>query len=169
MPTTGHRPSFTTSTSVPRIGPDVRTGDAIRTRAVAFPMCFAIRCESASPCSGVNHGRTRAPSIVAGRGSTSPVPSTLPLSQSSRNASVYAYAISGERSAAMTFSCRVHESSVQFAEPIHTASPSRTTNLWCMRSGMPAMPRVGIGSRSIASGAVSGGGGTGIGPGCATL
>ena len=34
---------------------------------------------------------------------------------------------------------------------------------------MPAIPRVATGSASIASGAVSGGGGTGIGPGCATL
>ncbi len=69
----------------------------------------------------------------------------------------------------MTFSCRVQESSVQLVEPVQTASPSRTTYLWCMRSGMPAMPRVSIGSRSIASGVVSGGGGTGIGPGWATL
>ena len=44
----------------------------------ALPRCFAIRCESASPCSGVNHARTRAPSTSAGRGSTSPVPSTSP-------------------------------------------------------------------------------------------
>ena len=69
----------------------------------------------------------------------------------------------------MTFSCRDHESSVQFVDPVHTASPSRTTNLWCMRSGMPAIPRVATGSASIASGVVSGGGGTGIGPGWATL
>ena len=38
----------------------------------------------------------------------------------------------------MTFSWRDHESSVQFVDPAHTASPSRTTNLWCMRSGTPA-------------------------------
>ena len=93
----------------------------------------------------------------------------MPVSHSCSNASVYAYAISGERTVAMTFSCRVHESSVQFVDPVHTASRSRAANLWCMRSGIPATPRVGIGSRSIASGAVSGGGGTAIGPGCATL
>ena len=28
----------------------------MRTRARALPMCFATRCESASPCSGQNHG-----------------------------------------------------------------------------------------------------------------
>ena len=69
----------------------------------------------------------------------------------------------------MTFSWRVQESSVQLVDPVQTASPSRTTYLWCMRSGMPATPRVSIGSDSIASGPVSGGGGTGIGPGWATL
>ena len=69
----------------------------------------------------------------------------------------------------MTFSWRDQESSVQLVEPVQTASPSRTTNLWCIRSGTPAMPRVATGSASIASGAVSGGGGTGIGPGWATL
>ena len=42
----------------------------------------------------------------------------------------------------MTFSCRDHESSVQFVEPVQTASASRTTNLWCIRSGIPAIPRV---------------------------
>ncbi len=83
--------------------------------------------------------------------------------------SEYAYAISGERTTAMTFSWRVQESSVQFVEPVSTASPSRTTYLWCMRSGIPAIPRVGTGSDSSASGFVSGGGGTGIGPGWATL
>ena len=128
-----------------------------------------MRCESASPCSGVNHGRTRAPPTSAGRGSTFPERSTMPLSQSCPNASEYAYAIAGDSTVTIAFSCRDQESSVQFAEPVQTASPSRTTNLWCMRSGMPAIPRVSTGSASIASGAVSGGGGTGIGPGWATL
>ena len=46
----------TISTSVPRIGPELSTGEAIRIRRRAWPSSFAIRCESASPCSGVNHG-----------------------------------------------------------------------------------------------------------------
>ena len=37
----------------------------------------------------------------------------------------------------MMFSCRDQESSVQFVEPVQTSSSSRTTNLWCMRSGIP--------------------------------
>ena len=69
----------------------------------------------------------------------------------------------------ITFSCRLHESSVQFVEPDQTSVASRTTNLWCIRSGMPAIARVGTGRASIASGLVSGGGGTGIGPGWETL
>ena len=69
----------------------------------------------------------------------------------------------------MTFSCRVHESWDQFIDPVQTASRSRTTYLWCIRSGTPAIGRVGIGSASSSSGAVCGGGGTGIGPGWSTL
>ena len=37
----------------------------------------------------------------------------------------------------ITFSWRLHESSVQFVEPDQTSVPSRTTNLWCIRSGTP--------------------------------
>ena len=51
--------SFTTSTSVreDRPGREHRRGDADRARC-ALPMCFATRCESASPCSGQNQART---------------------------------------------------------------------------------------------------------------
>ena len=58
-----------------------------------------------------------------------------------------------------TFSWSVHESVVQFIEPVHTDSPSRTTYLWCIRSGMPGMPQVGNGIASSSSGFVLGGGG----------
>ena len=109
------------------------------------------------------------PSSVTGRGWTVPVPSTTPLSQSWSNASVNANASRSEPSTrTTTFSWRVQESSVQFIEPVQTSRPSRTQNLWCMRSGIPAIPRVSMGSTSSASGRVSGGGGTGIGPGWST-
>jgi hypothetical protein len=49
------------------------------------------------------------------------------------------------------------------------ASRSRTTYLWCIRSGTPGIALVAIGSASSSSGAVWGGGGTGIGPGWSTL
>ena len=61
----------------------------------------------------------------------------------------------------MTFSSRVHESSVQFVDPVQTAPASRTTYLWCMRSGSPGIGRRGTRSSSRIDGSVRGGGGTG--------
>ena len=61
----------------------------------------------------------------------------------------------------MTFSSRVHESPVQFVDPVQTEAASRTTYLWCIRSGTPGIAAVGKGSASSASGSVIGGGGTG--------
>ena len=168
-PAIEERFSFSASTRVARIGPDESTGEAMRTRSLAFPIAFATRWASASPCSGQNQARTWAPSTCSGRGSTFPECSTSPLVQSCSNASLYAYAIGCEATVTMTFSCRDQESSVQLVDPVQTDSPSRTTILWCIRSGTPATPRVGTGSASIASGTVAGGGGTGIGPGWATL
>ena len=46
--------------SVPRIGPAVSTGEAIRTRRRAAPIRLAMRCESSGPRPGQNHGRTLA-------------------------------------------------------------------------------------------------------------
>ena len=60
----------------------------------------------------------------------------------------------------MTFSSRVHESAVQFVDPVQEAA-SRTTYLWCIRSGTPGIAAVGKGIASTASGSVIGGGGTG--------
>ena len=54
----------------------------------------------------------------------------------------------------ITFSSRVHESCVQFVEPVQTACPSRTTYLWCIRSGTPGIAAVGNGSDSTSSGFV---------------
>ena len=82
-PATSTFPSEQTSASVPRIGPELSTGEAIRIRRFAWPIRFAIRWASASPCSGVNHGRTSTPPTSTGRGSTWPEPITSPVSQSS--------------------------------------------------------------------------------------
>ena len=68
-----------------------------------------------------------------------------------------------------TFSCRDHESSVQFSEPVQTLSPSRTTYLWCMRSGTPAIAFEGAPKEAISVASGSGGGGTGIGSRWSTL
>ena len=70
-------------------------------------------------------------------------------------------ASSGESTVTTTFSSRVHESPVQFVDPVHTEAPSRTTYLWCMRSGTPGIATVGNGSDAMKSGSVRGGGGTG--------
>ena len=64
---------------------------------------------------------------------------------------------------AITFSSRDHESSVQFVEPVQTEERSRTTYLWCIRSGMPAIGFAGRPRRAMSSGVSFGGGGTGIG------
>jgi hypothetical protein len=69
----------------------------------------------------------------------------------------------------MTFSSRLQESSVQFVEPVQTASRSRTAYLWCMRSGTPAIPFVGTSRFSISEGSARGGGGTGMGLAWSTL
>ncbi len=69
----------------------------------------------------------------------------------------------------MTFSSRCHESSVQFVEPVQTLAASRTTYLWCIRSGTPGIAFVGSGRASISSGFVRGGGGTAIGRPWSTL
>ena len=56
-PATSTRCSSITSASVPRIGPAVSSGVAIRTRRRAAPIRLAIRCESSGPRPGQNHGR----------------------------------------------------------------------------------------------------------------
>ena len=156
-------PSAITCASVASTGAAVSTGEQMRIRRFARPIAFAIRCESASPNPGQNQGRISMPSTRTGLGSVVPVPSTFPDSQSCSKSSVYACASSGESITAMTFSSRDHESSVQFVDPVHTEEPSRTTYLWCIRSGTPAIGFVGTDRRATSSGAVWGGGGTGIG------
>ena len=163
MPATSTLPSETTSASVPRIGPEVMTGEAIRTRSFACPSASAIRCASRSPRLGENHARTSRPSTATGSVSTFPVFSTSLVSQSWSKSWVNRAASSGESTVTIAFSCRDHESIVQFVEPDQTDVPSRITYLWCMRSGTPGMPRVGTSSSSIVLGSPSGGGGTGAG------
>ena len=80
-----------------------------------------------------------------------------------------ARASASEATVTTTFSCTDHESSVQFIEPVQSASPSRTTYLWCIRSGTPATARAGTPSDAISCTSGSGGGGTGIGFAWSTL
>ena len=65
----------------------------------------------------------------------------------------------------ITFSSRFQESLVQLVEPVSTERPSRTTYLWCMRSGTPGTGLTltpAARSRSTNPQSISGGGGTGI-------
>ena len=151
------------SDSADSTGATVRTGEQIRTRRLARLIRFAIRRDNASPNPGVNQARTLLPAIRTGFGSTKPLPSTIPFDQSCSKSAVKSAASFVDSTIRITFSCRVHESSVQFADPVQTVLPSRTTYLWCMISGMPAIGRCATPSDEISSTSGSGGGGTGIG------
>src|SRR5438309_7086247 len=102
-----------------------------------------------------------------------PLPSTRPVSQSSAKFLAYSAANAVEGILTMTFSSFVQESFVQFMEPVQTvavsAAASRTTYLWCIRSGTPETGLVD--TPRLAMNAVSAceGGGTGIGFGKSTL
>ena len=162
------KPSSIRSASADSTGATVSTGEQIRTRRSARRMCLAIRRDSASPKPGVNHARILVSSTRTGFGSTKPLRSTMPFDQSSSKFLVKLPASFSDSTIAITFSCRDHESSVQFVEPVQTVSPSRTAYLWCMRSGIPAIGRWGTPSEEMSSTSGSGGGGTGIGLRCPT-
>ena len=160
-PAMSTRASCTPSASVPRIGPEVITGDAIRTRCSASAMRLAISCASFSPRFGENHARTGFRSTSTGVESTFPLRSTSRVVHSCSKSVSNRCATSRDSTVTTTFSCRVHESSVQFIDPLQTDVPSRITYLWCIRSGQPGTPTVANGSCSIRLGSVCGGGGTG--------
>ena len=142
------------SARVPRIGPDVSTGEAIRIRRLARPRCLAIRCASGSPWSGQNHGRSSASSTLTGLGSTRPECSTSPPSQSSSKFSVKATASSGEATVTIDVLLARPGVIVQFVEPLSTALAVAHAYLWCIRSGTPEIARVSNGRDSMRSGDV---------------
>ena len=109
-------PSEATCASVARIGAELMTGDAIRTRRCAEPIALAIRCASFSPRPGQNHARIPSTGAV----STLPLCATLRVVQSCSKSSRYRAATAAESTVTITFSSRVHESAVQFVDPVHT-------------------------------------------------
>src|SRR5947209_14427911 len=127
-------------------------------------MAVAIRWAIDRPRPGENHGLRETPFTDIQSESNSPVPMTCCFDQSSSKSRSYADAKDRDWTTTITFSSRVHESSVQFTDPVHTDSPSRTTNFWCMRLGMPGMARAGTPSESMNDSSVLGGGGTGTLP-----
>ena len=143
------------------MGPAVITGEAIRTRRCARPMAVAIRWAIDRPRPGENHGLRETPFTEIQSESNSPVPMTCCFDQSSSKSRSYAAAKGGDWAMTITFSSRVHESSVQFIEPVHTDSPSRTAYFWCIKLGMPGMARAVAPSVAMNEWSVLGGGGTG--------
>ena len=92
-------------------------------------MRLAMRCESSGPRPGENHARTATPPTSIGAASKLPLPSTRPRDHRSSKSRAYARATPSEATVSRTFSSRVHESSVQFVDPVHTAARSLTTYL----------------------------------------
>ena len=165
-PAMSTRPSAITSLSAARIGPAVTSGVAIRTRRRAAPIRLAIRCESSRPRPGVNHGRTP----PAGASKLPLCADRALLPQLREVARVGARRPPASSTVASTFSWRVQESSVQFVEPVHTAAPSRTTYLWCIRSRQPgialAARRRAPRARALACSAAAARTAAGRGPAC---
>ena len=135
-------PPAIAAASAPSTGGVVSTGEQIRTRRCARPIACPILCERSSPWPGVN--QTRTPSCHSG--STVPVPPTCRAERAARSRAGTPPRAPGESTTTITFSCRVHASSVQFVEPVQTDSPSRITYLWCIRSGTPAIGNASTGS-----------------------
>src|SRR5947209_9324955 len=110
------------------------------------------------PSARVDHGDEIRPDIA-----------TTGLSHSSLKFAAKSAAMSPDSTVTMTFSSRLHESLVQLVEPVSTAGAgmpaSRTTYLWCIRSGTPGTGLIctpAERSRSTNAQSISGGGGTGI-------
>src|SRR5205823_9351109 len=118
------------SASVPRMGPEVITGEHTRMRLRADAMDRDIECTSFRARPGQKYTRSPVPSASCTQPwFTRPDVATTGCCQSCSKSCVYALARSGEATVKMTFSSRVHESLVQLVDPLSTAAPSRTTYL----------------------------------------
>ena len=143
QPARSSLPSATSWASVASTGAVVITGEQIRTRRRARPIARAIAVDERLAVAGREPRAHSHPADVEGRGSTRPLCSTAPVVQSSskfgRNAPrALASGRSRRRSPGARTSRRSSSSS-----PSRRVSPSRTTYLWCMRSGTPAIARAG--------------------------
>src|SRR5260370_13923875 len=163
-------PWSTISASVPRIGPDVITGEQMRIRFSAEASERDIAWTSFRLRPGQKYGRTRVPSASADQGDEMrPERATTGFSHSPSKLAAKASAISPEATVNIAFSSRFQESLVQLVEPVRTAATpvpaSRTTYLWCIRSGTPGTGLICTPAerrRSTNAQSISGGGGTGI-------
>src|SRR5437660_832977 len=114
------------------MGPEVMTGEQMRSLTLADEIDLAIACESFTPRPGQKYGRTLVESASVIHGAVKrPDAATTGRCQSSSKFRVYAAATSADAIVKLTFSSRVKESLVQFIEPLNTAAcglpTSRTT------------------------------------------
>ena len=120
----------TASASVPRIGPEVMTGEQMRRRFSADAIDRDIAWTSFRLRPGQKYGRARVPSGSAVQGhELRPESATIGLSHRPWKLSAKSVAISPDATVNITFSSRVHESFVQFVEPVSRSAESRTTYL----------------------------------------
>src|SRR6266852_3555477 len=116
----------------------------MRMRRCAEAIDLAIACTSFNPRPGQKYTRTRVESASACQGALiRPESATTGFCHSSVKFCSKTAATSGDAMVKTTFSSRFHESLVQFVDPVSTAASgvptSRTTYLWCMRSGTPGI------------------------------
>ena len=133
--------------------PDLRRASPIALRDPVRECRPALRAERSAD---------RVPPTSSGRGSTCRCRRPCRAPTAARSPAQKAAATAGDSTVTITFSSRDQESSVQFADPVQTAPPSRTTYLWCIRSGIPGIALLAT-SSSCGSISTRGGGGTGIG------
>src|SRR5205807_8960762 len=115
-------PCSMTSARVPRMGPEVITGEHTRIRFRADAIDRDIAWTSLRLRPGQKYGRTCVPSASEDHGDEiRPDSATTGFSQSSAKFAAKSAAISPDSTVNMTFSSRFHESLVQLVEPVSTA------------------------------------------------
>ena len=118
-------PRAPSSASVARIGAEVITGEAIRTRRRAPADRGRDRLRELAPWPGVNQARARVPppEVDRGRLDAARALDVAALPELLEVGGVGGGERPRTRPSTSTFSWRVHESMVQLAEPVQTASP----------------------------------------------
>src|SRR2546423_15707641 len=116
------------------MGPEVITGEQMRTRFCAEAIERDIAWTSLRLRPGQKYGRTRVPSARDDHGDEiRPESATTGFSHSPSKFTAKSAAISAEAMVNITFSSRFHESLVQLVEPVSNDAPvvpaSRTTYL----------------------------------------
>ena len=109
-------------------------------RAVRRALTPAVRGPAAGPAR--RRRLAAAPAAAAALALLAAVPATANATPASPLFAVRGLEEEARWSLTITFSSRVQLSVVQFVEPVQTEEPSRTTYLWCIRSGTPGTDRL---------------------------